>query len=79
MSAWAAFARWVKFLPEDDFPLLHQLADTGSASPTDQLSVELGATPERAPPSPSVRGIVEALAEHVGMGAEDETIVIHDE
>jgi len=79
-SAWGACAKWVTdTLPEEDFPTLTELAQTGECDGTDALAVEVGGVVDVAGKPDGVAATLEALLDLLGMGDADETAAIVDE
>lgn len=74
-----AIRRWVKdYLPTDECPRLHELADTLTTTNTMELGAELEAAREIKPPPAWLLPIIDNLIDRIGTGDEDETAVIAD-
>jgi hypothetical protein len=79
IGSWGRFVDWALALPEDDYPALHGLAQSGSWDGTDALAADLeDALADHAPEDAGVRATAAALQEHLGVGDPDETAVVSE-
>lgn len=77
---WSLVTNWIDSLPSEGFDLCRQLAMTGEAMDTWELSLQLRTARDKFPPAdPNVRHTLDDLIEHMGPGAEDEMASIISE
>lgn len=71
---WSAVLAWAKSPGAERFPRLRELAEKGSVEGTDALGIELAAASVLV--QGSARGVLEQLAEYVGLGDAEETLTV---
>lgn len=73
---WSAVISWATSPAAREFPKLRELAKRGSVKGTDALGIELAAACVVAEGPP--RGVLEELAERIGVGDAEEKVIISD-
>lgn len=73
---WSAVLAWIESVDAERFPQLRELAEKGTVQGTADLGVELAAACVLA--QGAARGVLEQLAEYVGVGDAEEVLSITD-
>lgn len=74
--SWGRVCNWIVSAGGPHFPYLRHLANAGRVRDTTKLGIDLAGAVAAAPPS--IRGLLESLADRVGVGDEGETCAVGD-
>jgi hypothetical protein len=75
-GSWEEFRKWVKGLPEGEYPLMEDLCDKGEITDTEELRLQIDDALYFFPPGDGVRATAGLMLERIGDGKTNEQLVL---